>query len=117
MKISWKWLSTLIDLSGTSPEEVADKLTLSGMEVEGIERFGHNPDFDSIVVGQIKSIEPHPSADKLVVCQVDGGAEQGVLQIVCGARNMSEGDRVDESILALRKGGKAIVLMTTRGDW
>ncbi|MEO1267595.1 MAG: phenylalanine--tRNA ligase subunit beta [Myxococcota bacterium] len=93
MKISWTWLSSLVDTEGLSPEEVAEALTMAGLEVEGVEPFGQDPALDTVVVAHITSIEPHPQADKLVVCQVDAGAK-GAFQIVCGAKNMKAGDKV-----------------------
>jgi phenylalanyl-tRNA synthetase beta chain len=98
MKISWKWLSSLLDTQGLTPERAAELLTLSGLEVEGIARFGAAPGLETVVVGQIQAIEPHPNADKLVVCAVDAG--QGApLQIVCGARNMKAGDKVPVALV------------------
>ncbi len=91
MKTSWKWLARWVDLDGLTPEAVADKLTLAGLENEGVEYLGQG--MDEIVVGEIAKIEPHPKADRLVVCQIDAG-EGELRQIVCGATNMKEGDRV-----------------------
>ena len=65
-------------------------MTLSGTKVEGFERLDKN--LEKIVVGRIEKIEKHPDADKLIVCQVDIGNE--VIQIVTGAPNVKEGDRV-----------------------
>lgn len=90
MKISWNWLSDYVDLSGLKPEQVADALTLAGLEVEDVATIGD--EFSPILVGQIESIDPHPDADKLSLCQVTLGAEP--VQIVCGAQNMVSGDRV-----------------------
>ena len=91
MKTSWKWLNAWVDLSGLKPEEVAERLTLAGLESEGIERLGEG--MDDILVGRIETIKPHPKADRLVICLVDvgGGTPH---QIVCGAKNMAEGDKV-----------------------
>ena len=95
MKISWKWLSDWVDLDGLDPEEVAERLTMVGLECEGVEHIGRG--HDNIVVGLIESIEPHPKADRLVVCQVNTGAEE-LHQIVCGATNMKAGDRVPAAL-------------------
>ena len=89
MKVSYKWLQEYVDFD-YSPEELAHKLTMSGLEVESVEEIGS--DIDSIIVGKIKEIADHGNADKLSVCQVDLGTK--VEQIVCGANNMSEGDKV-----------------------
>ena len=91
MKTSWKWLAQWVDLNGLTPEAVAEKLTLAGLENEGLEHLGLG--MEKIVVGRIDSIEPHPKADRLVVCQIDA-AEGSPRQIVCGATNMKQGDLV-----------------------
>ena len=67
-----------------------DAMTLSGSKVEGYENM--DEDLDKIVIGQVKSIEKHPDADKLVICQVDIGTE--TIQIVTGAPNVTEGCKV-----------------------
>ena len=77
------------DLDVTA-QEYTDAMTLSGTKVEGFEKL--DADLDKIVIGQIKKIEPHPDADKLIVCQVDIGTE--TIQIVTGAPNVHEGDKV-----------------------
>lgn len=91
MKVSLSWLSTHIDLSHLSLQDLSDLLTFAGIEVEGMEQKGVNTDL--IVVGQIAESVQHPDADKLSVCQVDVG--QGApRQIVCGAKNFKVGDKV-----------------------
>jgi phenylalanyl-tRNA synthetase beta chain len=89
MKISYNWLSQYIDISD-SIEEVAEKLTMAGIEVEAIHRLGNIP--EGIVIGEILERNPHPDADKLSVCRVNSGAEE--LQIVCGAPNCDAGKKV-----------------------
>ncbi len=89
MKISYNWLQEFIDLD-ISPDELADKLTLIGLEVEGIEEYGSM--LDGVVVGLVTSTVQHPNADRLKVCQVDLGDE--TVQIVCGAKNVAEGQKV-----------------------
>ncbi|GAB6138272.1 phenylalanine--tRNA ligase subunit beta [Halanaerobaculum tunisiense] len=89
MKVSYKWLQNYIDFDYTA-QELADKLTMAGLEVEGIEYQGEN--IKEIIVGQILEINDHQNADKLAVCQVDLGTEE--VQIVCGADNMEQGDKV-----------------------
>lgn len=91
MKISKKWLQEFVFLPDSlSAEELGKELTLRTVEVEGIEDQGKN--LDHIVVAQIKSIEKHPNADKLRVCQVDAGTE--IVQIVCGGSNLEVGMKV-----------------------
>ena len=89
MKLSWNWLREFIEVPA-SPEEVAERLTMSGLEVEALERVGSN--LDGIVVGRILRIDPHPEAERLTFCLVDIGSER--LPIVCGATNIQPGDHV-----------------------
>ena len=87
MNVTLNWLKAYIDFE-FSPNELADRLTMLGVEVESVKHLG--ADLEGVVVGSVASIRPHPNADKLVLCQVDtGGAEE--LQIVCGAPNVREG--------------------------
>ncbi len=97
MKVSYKWLKEYIDFD-YNPEELATKLTLAGLEVDGIEYLGEN--IKEIVVGQIKEMKEHENADKLSVCKVDIGADEE-LQIVCGAKNMKVGDKVPVAVLGI----------------
>lgn len=91
MYVSYNWLNRYVDLGGISPEELAEKITNSGIEVEGIEYIASEKATD-VVVGHVVSCEKHPDADKLNLCQVDVGTEQ--LQIICGAPNVAEGQKV-----------------------
>jgi len=91
MNTSLKWIKDMVPGLDVSPQEYADAMTLSGTKVEGYEAF--DKDLDRIVIGQIKKIERHPDADKLVVCQVDTGARE-LVQIVTGAPNVREGQKV-----------------------
>jgi len=87
MKISFNWLSEYIDLR-ISQIELADKLTMAGIEVEGIEETCADIP-DGVVVAEILERNPHPDAEKLSVCRVSTGEEK--LQIVCGASNCDAG--------------------------
>tara|TARA_R110002124_G_scaffold286310_1_gene466846 strand:- start:27420 stop:30509 length:3090 start_codon:yes stop_codon:yes gene_type:complete len=112
MKISYNWLQEFIDLD-LGPEELADKLTLIGLEVEEIEEYGSM--LDGVIVGEVLETKSHPNADRLKVCIVDIGNEK--VQIVCGANNVAVGQKVpvatvgstlpvkldDGSFLTLRK--------------
>src|SRR4051812_12693028 len=90
MKVSLSWLSDYVGLP-TSVDELAHRLTLGGLEVEGVERPGEA--LRGVVVGQIVHSEQHPNADKLSVTRIDAG--QGAqLQVVCGAKNFKVGDKV-----------------------
>ncbi len=92
MKILMSWLNEFVDVSGfeTKPEELAEKLTSAGLEVEDIIRLGS---IENLVVGKILELKKHPDADKLTVCLVDVGQEKPY-QIVCGAKNHKEGNLV-----------------------
>jgi phenylalanyl-tRNA synthetase beta chain len=90
MKFSVNWLREFVELP-SSVEELAELLTLAGIEIEGIEKRG--ADFDNVVVAQINASAQHPNADRLSVCQVDDGSGQP-RQIVCGAKNYKVGDKV-----------------------
>ena len=87
MNVTRNWLKNYIDFE-LSPSELADRLTMLGIEVESIKQLG--ADLEGVVVGNVTAIRPHPNADKLVLCQVDIG-ETEELQIVCGAPNVREG--------------------------
>ncbi|TVQ71586.1 MAG: phenylalanine--tRNA ligase subunit beta [Balneolaceae bacterium] len=90
MKVSYNWLSRYLTKM-PSPQDAAEKLTLTGLEVEEVEQTGAQ--FDGIVVGKVLDVQPHPDADRLVVCKVDIGQEEPS-QIVCGAPNVAAGQKV-----------------------
>lgn len=90
MKVPVKWLKDYVSFD-VSAKELADALTLSGSQVESVETTGD--EIQNVVTGRIVKIEPHPDAEKLVICQVDIG-EKELLQIVTAAKNMKEQDVV-----------------------
>ncbi|UFT97981.1 phenylalanine--tRNA ligase subunit beta [Radiobacillus kanasensis] len=90
MFVSLNWLKNYVDIGSISPDELAEKITKSGIEVEGIEYVAEQS--TNVVVGHVESCEKHPNADKLNLCQVNVGEE--VLQIVCGAPNIAQGQKV-----------------------
>lgn len=113
MRVSWNWLADFVDLAGLEPEQVADRLTMSGMEVEGVSVVGG--DLDTVVVGRVVECRPHPEADKLSVCRVDVGAADP-LEIVCGAPNVATGVRAPVALLGTTMpGGFAIKKAKIRG--
>ena len=81
------WLKAYVPDLDVPVEDFVDAITLSGSHVESYEKKDKN--LEKIVVGKLLKIEPHPDADKLVICQVDIGAEAPI-QIVTGAHNMKE---------------------------
>lgn len=85
------WLKEYVPDLDVTLQEYADAMTLSGSKIEGYEQLDKN--LENIVVGQIKKIERHPDADKLIICQVDIGRDE-LIQIVTGASNVKEGDKV-----------------------
>ena len=89
MKVTLNWLKQYVDFNW-SPEELAERLTMLGLEVEGVHKVVG--EFDGIVVAQVITRDKHPNADKLSVCRVNDGA--GERQIVCGAQNFKAGDKV-----------------------
>ena len=89
MKVTLNWLKQYTEFNW-SPEELAGRLTMLGLEVEGIQKIGG--DFDGVVVAQVLSRDKHPNADKLSLCRVHDGS--GERQIVCGAQNFKPGDKV-----------------------
>lgn len=94
MRISWNWLRSLIDIDNLSPQEAADILTGTGLEVEGVEKFEPVPGMlAGVVVGEVLTCGKHPGADRLSVCTVDIG-QDGPAQIVCGAPNVAAGQKV-----------------------
>lgn len=98
MKTSLSWIKAYVPGLEATAQEYTDAMTLSGTKVEGYEKL--DEDLDKIVVGQIDRIEKHPDADKLIVCQVNVGDE--TIQIVTGAPNVQEGDKVP----VVREGGR-----------
>lgn len=87
MNVTLNWLKNYINFE-FSPSELADRLTMLGVEVESIKQLG--AELEGVIVGSVTSIRPHPNADKLILCQVDTGGTEA-LQIVCGAPNAREG--------------------------
>ncbi len=90
MNTALSWIKAYVPELECTDQEYCDAMTLSGTKVEGYERKDKN--LEKIVVGRIVSIERHPDADKLIVCQVDIGSE--TIQIVTGAQNVRVGDKV-----------------------
>ncbi len=89
MIITVNWLREYVDF-GITPEELADRLTMAGLEVESVEYRGKG--LENVVVAQILGIRPHPDAEKLSLCDVSDGEKN--YSIVCGANNMKAGDKV-----------------------
>ena len=89
MRVTYKWLSKYIDLSGISAQQLADVMTKGGFEVESMEQQAYGT---KLVVGQVLSCVNHPSSDHLHLCEVDVKTE--ILKIVCGAPNVRTNQKV-----------------------
>jgi phenylalanyl-tRNA synthetase beta chain len=89
MKVSLQWLKEFVDIR-QSPGEVAELLTMAGLEVEGLEHKGQN--LADVTVSKILDIKPHSRADRLSICQLATGTQE--VSVVCGASNISKGDLV-----------------------
>lgn len=90
MNTALSWIKAYVPELSCTDQEYCDAMTLTGTKVENYERLDKN--LEKIVVGQIEKIEKHPDADKLIICQVNIGS--GVIQIVTGAPNVKEGDKI-----------------------
>ena len=95
MKVSLKWLRDFVDIDLDNARIIADGLTNRGLEVESVSF--QNKGLDNVVVGKIQEKQKHPDADKLSLLKVNIGSD--VLQIVCGASNMKEGDKVAVALI------------------
>ena len=91
MLVSYKWLNEYLDLSSVSPKELGDMMSITGIEVEGIETPAEN--LKKIIVGEVIECVDHPDSDHLHICQVNIGEEE-LSQIVCGAPNVKAGIKV-----------------------
>ena len=91
MRTSLEWIRSMVPELSCTAQEYMDAMTLSGSKEEGYEEL--DADLEKIVIGQIEKIEKHPDADKLIICQVNVGTGENI-QIVTGAPNVKEGDKV-----------------------
>ncbi|MCD8248893.1 MAG: phenylalanine--tRNA ligase subunit beta, partial [Lachnospiraceae bacterium] len=112
MNTSLSWLKAYVPDLDVTAQEFMDAMTLSGTKVEGYTNL--DADLEKIVIGQILKIEQHPDADKLIVCQVDIG-EAEPIQIVTGAPNVKEGDKVPVVLDGGRVAGNHDGKMTAGG--
>ncbi len=105
MRVPLSWLREYVDVDLT-PERLAERLTLLGMEVKGIERWG--ADWQNVVVGELLTVEKHPRADRLSLTTVTVG-DGPPLEVVCGATNIAVGQRVPVALPgAVLPGGRRI---------
>lgn len=114
MLVSYNWLKDYVHIDDITPEQLAEKLTRSGVEVDIVQPL--NKGVKNIVVGYVKQCEKHPEADRLSVCIVDIGEEEDV-QIVCGAPNVAAGQYVVVAKVGARlPGGMKIKRAKLRGQ-
>lgn len=112
MKVSLNWVRDFVDID-LDVEDLANRLTMAGLEVESIERFG--VEFNDVIVARIEQVKPHPSADRLKLCAVNTGKE--ILPVVCGAPNVKEGVYVAfAKVGAKLPGGYTIKSARIRGE-
>ena len=112
MLVSLRWLKDYVDIEA-GPEELADGLTMAGLEVESVNEVA--PEFSCVVVAKILSIRPHPNADKLTLCEVTTGDKD--YPVVCGAKNINVGDIVPLALVgAAIPGGYTIKSSRIRGE-
>ena len=114
MLVSLNWLKQYVDIDGLAPEELAEKITRSGIEVDAV--IDRSAGMTNVVVGHVVSKEKHPDADKLNVCQVEVG-EGDIRQIICGAPNVDAGQNVIVALPGARlPGGVKIKKAKMRGQ-
>lgn len=114
MLVSLNWLKQYVDIDGITPEDLAEKITRSGIEVDAV--IDRSQGMTNVVVGYVVSKEKHPDADKLNVCQVEVG-EGDVRQIICGAPNVEAGQKVIVALPGARlPGGIKIKKAKMRGQ-
>ena len=109
MKFTLSWLNQFVATGTLTPAQIADKLTMLGLEVDSVEELF--ADLDQIITARVVSAAKHPDADKLCVCRVDTG-EGELKEIVCGGTNLVPGMKV-----AVAKPGAMIDIYPTILDW
>ncbi len=112
MKLSESWLREWVDLP-VDTEELISQLTMAGLEVDAVEDAA--PDFQNVLVGHVLSVEPHPNADNLKICQVSTKPED-VTQVVCGAVNVRQGIKVPFAIVGARLPGSVKIKLAKLRD-
>jgi phenylalanyl-tRNA synthetase beta chain len=113
MKVSLNWLRDYVDI-GLAPKELAERLTMAGLEVKDIRTTGGT--WDNVVIGEVIALNPHPNADRLRIATVDLGT--GKVTSVCGAPNINIGQKVSFAHVGARlidpRTGEAAVLKAAR---
>jgi phenylalanyl-tRNA synthetase beta chain len=104
LKVPFEWLKEFVVID-IEPYELAKRLTMRGLEVESLEEYA--PSFKNFVTGEIVSIDSHPEAGNLSICSINNGAE--ILPVVCGAKNISIGDKVPLAMIDARLADGTII--------
>jgi phenylalanyl-tRNA synthetase beta chain len=113
MRVPLSWLTQHVDVN-VSPEDLADKLTFAGVEIETVDRVGD--DLAGIVTARVLEVTGHPNADRLVLVRIDAGGEDR--SVVCGARNFAPGDVVPWAAPGAKlPGGVEVGRRQVRGQW
>ena len=113
MRVPLSWLRDYVDVA-LSPRELADELTMRGMEVSAVETAG--ADWTDVVVGRLLDVQRHPNADTLWLTRVDVGPAGGELEVVCGAQNIAPGQLVPTALVgAVLPGDRRIERSKIRG--
>lgn len=111
MKLSYKWLKEFVDIELT-PQEIAERLTMAGIEVTAVTSMDKG--IKNVVTAEVRTVSPHPNADKLTYCTVYNGKEE--LAIVCGAKNIKPGNRIPLALVGgVLPGNKEIYEAEIRG--
>ncbi|MFA6936180.1 MAG: phenylalanine--tRNA ligase subunit beta, partial [Bacilli bacterium] len=105
MRISLNWLKQYIDIDEYSPEKLAEKITIAGVEVEEIIHLAHG---SNLIIGYVEEREDHPDSDHLSVCKVNIGNE--VIQIVCGAPNVDKNQKVIVALPGANLPAKGVII-------
>lgn len=112
MRVSLNWLKEYVSIE-ISPQDLAEGMTMAGLEVEALEPVGHS--LEDIVAARILSIKPHPKADRLHICEVEAGGR--VLPVVCGAPNIEQGAMAPLALPGTRlPGGVTVKESRIRGE-
>jgi len=106
VRVSYNWLKEFVDIE-VSPAELAERLTFAGVAVEAVEEPGKG--ISGVFTGRIEAVEPHPNADRLVICRVNCGPDMGVFQIVTGATNVRPGQIVPVALEGARLAGGLVI--------
>ncbi len=114
MRLSFNWLSELVDLSGITPAQLADRMTNAGLEVEGLESLASGT---NLVIGEVLECRPHPRSDHLQITRTRvGDQEDEVRQIICGAPNCRPGLKVIVALPGAELPDKTIQTRDIRGE-